>query len=289
MELAGVLREAMSLGASDVHLKARQYPVLRVRGHLMRLENWPLLDGKDLEQMAGRDDQQPPAPAVRARRGSGRPVHGGRDRPLPGQHLPGPRQHRHRAPRRALRAADVRGAPPAPGRREAGHGAQGTRPGDGPRGLGQDDDARLDGEPHEPPSDRSHRDDRGPDRVPLRGRQQHRHPARGRDGRARIRRGAPDLPPPGPQRGHGGRDARCRDDVGGADAGGDRPPRPLDAPHDHGGGDGQPDHLAVPAGLRAPDPPAARHRSSGASSRSGSCSGRTSLASSPRWRSSSER
>ena len=44
----------------------------------------------------------------------------------------------------------------------------------------------------------------------------------------------------------------------GADAGGDRPPRPLDAPHDHGGGDGQPDHLAVPAGLRAPDPPAAR-------------------------------
>ena len=53
MELAGVLREAMSLGASDVHLKARQYPVLRVRGHLMRMENWPLLDGKDLEQMAG--------------------------------------------------------------------------------------------------------------------------------------------------------------------------------------------------------------------------------------------
>src|SRR5262245_17757691 len=53
MELAGVLREAMSLGASDVHLKARQYPVLRVRGHLIRLENWPLLDGKDLEQMAG--------------------------------------------------------------------------------------------------------------------------------------------------------------------------------------------------------------------------------------------
>jgi twitching motility protein PilT len=53
MELAGVLREAMSLGASDVHLKTRQHPVLRVRGHLTRLENWPLLDWKDLEQMAG--------------------------------------------------------------------------------------------------------------------------------------------------------------------------------------------------------------------------------------------
>jgi twitching motility protein PilT len=53
MELAGVLREAMSVGASDVHLKARQHPVLRIRGNLTRLENWPLLEPKDLEQIAG--------------------------------------------------------------------------------------------------------------------------------------------------------------------------------------------------------------------------------------------
>jgi twitching motility protein PilT len=52
MELAGVLREAMSRGASDVHLKARQHPVLRVRGQLVRLENWPLLDPRDLDQVA---------------------------------------------------------------------------------------------------------------------------------------------------------------------------------------------------------------------------------------------
>ena len=132
-----------------------------------------------------RDDQQPPAPALRARRRRGRPVHGGRDRAVPGEHLPGARQRRHRAPRRPVRAADLRGAPPSAGRGEAGHGAPGTGPGDGARGLRQDDDARLDGQPHEPQPDRSHRDDRGPDRVPLRGRQQHRHPARGRDGRAR--------------------------------------------------------------------------------------------------------
>jgi twitching motility protein PilT len=52
MELAGVLREAMSRGASDVHLKARQHPVLRIRGQLVRLENWPLLDPRDLDQIA---------------------------------------------------------------------------------------------------------------------------------------------------------------------------------------------------------------------------------------------
>ncbi len=53
MELAGVLREAMSVGASDVHLKPRQHPVLRVRGQLVKLENWPLLDARELDQVAG--------------------------------------------------------------------------------------------------------------------------------------------------------------------------------------------------------------------------------------------
>jgi twitching motility protein PilT len=51
MELAGVLREALSLGASDVHLKPRQHPVLRVRGHLTRMETWGPLDPRELEQM----------------------------------------------------------------------------------------------------------------------------------------------------------------------------------------------------------------------------------------------
>ena len=53
MELAGVLQEALSLGASDVHLKARQHPVVRASGRLIRLESWPLLDAKVLEQLAG--------------------------------------------------------------------------------------------------------------------------------------------------------------------------------------------------------------------------------------------
>ena len=51
MELAGVLREAMSRGASDVHLKPRQHPVLRVRSRLVRLDTWPPVDARELEQI----------------------------------------------------------------------------------------------------------------------------------------------------------------------------------------------------------------------------------------------
>jgi len=52
MELAGVLREGMSRGASDVHLKPRQHPVLRVRGQLSRLDAWAPIEPKELEQIA---------------------------------------------------------------------------------------------------------------------------------------------------------------------------------------------------------------------------------------------
>ena len=51
MDLAAVLREAMSQGASDVHLKPRQHPVLRVRGRLGRLDGWAPAEAKDLEQI----------------------------------------------------------------------------------------------------------------------------------------------------------------------------------------------------------------------------------------------
>jgi twitching motility protein PilT len=52
MELAGVLREGMSRGASDIHLKPRQHPVLRVRGRLLRLDAWAPIEPKDLDQIA---------------------------------------------------------------------------------------------------------------------------------------------------------------------------------------------------------------------------------------------
>jgi twitching motility protein PilT len=52
MELSGVLREGMIRGASDVHLKPRQHPVLRVRSRLMRLEAWAPIEPRELDQMA---------------------------------------------------------------------------------------------------------------------------------------------------------------------------------------------------------------------------------------------
>ena len=52
MDLTGILREAMSRGASDVHLKPRQHPVLRVQGRLLRLDGRAPLEPKEIEQIA---------------------------------------------------------------------------------------------------------------------------------------------------------------------------------------------------------------------------------------------
>jgi twitching motility protein PilT len=52
MELAEVLREGMSRGASDFHMKPKQHAVLRVQGKLSPMDSWPPLEPKDLDQMA---------------------------------------------------------------------------------------------------------------------------------------------------------------------------------------------------------------------------------------------
>jgi twitching motility protein PilT len=49
MDLDALLRRALELGASDVHLKIGQPPVIRRDGTLSRLEGWPPLDGEALE------------------------------------------------------------------------------------------------------------------------------------------------------------------------------------------------------------------------------------------------
>src|ERR671938_89393 len=49
MELDSLLRHAVELGASDVHLKIGQPPVLRRDGTLERLEGWPPLDDEALD------------------------------------------------------------------------------------------------------------------------------------------------------------------------------------------------------------------------------------------------
>jgi twitching motility protein PilT len=49
MDLDALLRHAVELGASDVHLKIGQPPVLRRDGTLERLEGWPPLDAAGLD------------------------------------------------------------------------------------------------------------------------------------------------------------------------------------------------------------------------------------------------
>jgi twitching motility protein PilT len=49
MDLNALLRRAVELGASDIHLKTGQPPVVRCDGALARLEEWPPLDEIDIE------------------------------------------------------------------------------------------------------------------------------------------------------------------------------------------------------------------------------------------------
>jgi twitching motility protein PilT len=49
MDLNALLRRAVELGASDIHLKTGQPPVLRCDGALARLEEWPPLDDAAVE------------------------------------------------------------------------------------------------------------------------------------------------------------------------------------------------------------------------------------------------
>ena len=49
MDLVGLLRRAVELGASDVHLKTGRTPVIRCDGELGELEGWPALGAADLD------------------------------------------------------------------------------------------------------------------------------------------------------------------------------------------------------------------------------------------------
>src|SRR6266568_7652686 len=49
MDLNALLRHAVDLGASDIHLKVGQPPILRRDGDLGPMEEWPALDDADLE------------------------------------------------------------------------------------------------------------------------------------------------------------------------------------------------------------------------------------------------
>ncbi|HEV8308496.1 MAG TPA: PilT/PilU family type 4a pilus ATPase [Methylomirabilota bacterium] len=51
MELSEILREGMTRGASDFHLKPKQHAVLRVQGKLLPVDAWPPIEPQDLDKM----------------------------------------------------------------------------------------------------------------------------------------------------------------------------------------------------------------------------------------------
>lgn len=54
MDIDDMLRLACNLGASDLHLKAGNYPCIRMDGELQPLSSFPLLTGEDTAAMASR-------------------------------------------------------------------------------------------------------------------------------------------------------------------------------------------------------------------------------------------
>ena len=118
-------------------------------------------------------------------------VHVERPHPLPGERVHAARRDLVRVPRDPARGSELRHAQAPERCPPAGGGAPRARPRHGRDRLGQDDDARVDAEPHQPDAATAHRHDRGPDRVPARGPRVHRQPARGRSGHTVVRPGPP--------------------------------------------------------------------------------------------------
>src|SRR5215218_4565094 len=61
VDLHALLRSAVDRGASDVHLKIGQPPVIRHDGQLMQLEGWPRLESEQLEAIVSTVGASSPA------------------------------------------------------------------------------------------------------------------------------------------------------------------------------------------------------------------------------------
>ncbi len=119
------------------------------------------------------------------------------------------------------------------------------------------DDARRDHRQDQRDARRAHRHDRRSDRVRARAQEGAGQSARGLRRHARLRPRAQAHPAAGSRHRADRRDARPRDDRGGAGRRRDRPPGVLDAAHQLGGADDQPRHRRLPAAPAGAGPRAA--------------------------------
>ena len=271
MDLDSLLRHAVDGGASDVHLKVGQPPILRHDGALQRGRRLAAAHRAAARRGAGHGHGTRLG-AARDLRPDRRPrprLHASRPSASARQRLPPARRDLVRVPRDPEQGARLRRPRPARGDRAAGRRAARPRPLHRRDGIGEDDHARGDHRAHQRHAPVPHRHDRGPDRDPARRPARDRQPARDRAGHALVQRGPPPGAAPGPRRDPDRRDARRRDGAD-RDAGGRvGPPRPLDPAHDGCGRVDRPDRRVLPApeapagavdpGRRAPrrDQPAA--------------------------------
>ena len=247
-DIDAALRHLVEIGGSDLHLKAAACPTIRVNGELRAIEDSQPLTSEDTSstfkqivkdpglldefERDGEADFSYSVAGVSRFRVNAFRQRGSTALALPRDSLPGP----HR-----------RGPRPAAGDQRPRRRAARDRPAHRDDRLGQVDDARGDGRPHQLDPVAQHHHPRGPDRVPAQGQAVDHQPARGRPGHRELRPRDAPHPAPGPRRDPDRRDARRGDGAHRAVGGGDRPPRALDPPHPRRDRDRQPDHRLLPA------------------------------------------
>ena len=273
MDLELVLRRAVELGASDIHLKVERPPIAAPRrqpGRARRRARADRARPRARARAGLRRDAEAAADVPRDRRARQRLL-AARPAAVPRQRLPPARLDLDRLPRHPARGAELRRALAAARRPAPGRGAPRARPRHRRHRLGKDDDARGDHRPHQPRAPAAHRHDRGPDRDRARRPRLHRQPARGRPRHRLVRAGAAPRPPPGPRRDPDRRAPRRRDRRDRARRGRVGPPRPLDDAHGRRLRDDRPDGRVLPGRQAAADPldprrrPARRHQPAPAS------------------------
>ena len=239
-------------------------PMVRVRGRLVALEDYPTLDADGHARGRLLDPHERPAPAARDRLADRLRLRDPERRPLPRQRVLPARRARRRVPPHPGRDQVDRRARPAGRLPRARAQAARLRPRHGPDRLGQVDVARGD--------HRRDQHDAANDHIltiedPI----EFLHPHKkcmvnqreiGSDATTFAAR-PEGRAAPGPRRDPRRRDARPRDDLHRADRGGDRPPRLRDAPHPGRAADDRPHHRRLPARAAAAGPRAALGRAPG--------------------------